>query len=155
MKQLRSFTALCMHVMRYLLGHGLLCVVHLYELRHESPGCSCIGPSPPGLQGWPVLDSNNKTFHSLKIQRPTSCSLSLYFPVTHLSLVLPHSPIHPQTFSEHPLWVRSGARDTKTTRLLPVWRKPGPWWVLKTTEAPCHQAVRSSLRTRLGKLWLV
>ena len=43
MKQLRSFTALCMHVMRYLLGHGLLCVVHLYELRHESPGCSCTG----------------------------------------------------------------------------------------------------------------
>ena len=119
--------------------------------RNQSSFC----PSPPGLQGWPVLDSNNKTFHSLKIQRPTSCSLSLYFPVTHLSLVLPHSPIHPQTFSEHPLWVRSGARDTKTTRLLPVWRKPGPWWVLKTTEAPCHQAVRSSLRTRLGKLWLV
>lgn len=77
-------------------------------------------PSPPGLQGWPVLDFNNKIFHSLKIHHPTSCSLSLCFPVTHLSLVLPHSPIHPQTCSEHPLWVRSGARDTKTMRLLSV-----------------------------------
>ena len=43
MKQLRSFTALCMQVMRHLLGHRLLGVVRLHELHHESPGCSCVG----------------------------------------------------------------------------------------------------------------
>ena len=32
-----------MRVWRYLLGHGLLCEVRLYELHHEGPGCCCIG----------------------------------------------------------------------------------------------------------------
>ena len=35
--------ALCTHITGYLLGHGLLCVVCLYELHHESPGCWCSG----------------------------------------------------------------------------------------------------------------
>ena len=35
--------ALCMHITGYLLGHGLLCVVCLYELHHDSPGCWCSG----------------------------------------------------------------------------------------------------------------
>ena len=29
--------------MRCSLGHSLLCVVGLYKLHHESPGCCCIG----------------------------------------------------------------------------------------------------------------
>ena len=36
---MRSFIAWHMYVTRYSLGHGLLCVVHLYELHCESPGC--------------------------------------------------------------------------------------------------------------------
>ena len=32
-----------MYVTRYLLGHGLLCVVSLYELHQGSPGCCCTG----------------------------------------------------------------------------------------------------------------
>lgn len=31
-----------MHIMRYWLGHRLLCVGHLYELHMKSPACSCI-----------------------------------------------------------------------------------------------------------------
>ena len=124
----------------------------VFALKRAFPNQSSFCPSPPGLQGWPVLDFNNKIIHSLKIQRPTSCSLSLYFPVTCLSLVLPHSPIHPQTFSEHTLWVPGIQRQQDCSL---YGGSPAPWWVLKTMEAPCHQAVRSSTRTRLGKLWLV
>lgn len=90
-------------------------------LRFQSSFC----PSPPGLQGWPALDFSNKIFHSLKLQHPTSCSTSLCFPETRLPWLC-LSPIHPQTFSERRLWVRPGARDTKTTRLLPAWRRLGP-----------------------------
>ena len=42
MEQLRSFVALSMHIMRYSLGHRLLCAVQMYELHHESHGCCCI-----------------------------------------------------------------------------------------------------------------
>ena len=43
MLQLKSLLVLCICITRYLLGHRLLCVVHLCELHHESPGCCCIG----------------------------------------------------------------------------------------------------------------
>ena len=43
MSQLRSRTALRMHIPGYSLAHRLLCEVRLYELHRQSPGCCCVG----------------------------------------------------------------------------------------------------------------
>lgn len=47
-KQLRSLTALCIHIRRYLLGHGLLCAMHMYNIHLKGGailllhhGCVC------------------------------------------------------------------------------------------------------------------
>ena len=40
-----------MHIMRYLLGHGL-CAVHLYELHHESPGSCYTGATLEQYHGY-------------------------------------------------------------------------------------------------------
>ena len=39
--------------MRYVLGHGW-CVVHLYELHHESPGCCCTEATMEQLHGYVI-----------------------------------------------------------------------------------------------------
>ena len=44
--------ALCMHITGYLLGHGLLCVVCLYKLHRESPGCCCLGATLERHRGY-------------------------------------------------------------------------------------------------------
>ena len=44
--------ALCIHITRYLLGYGLLYVVHLYELHHESPGCCFTGATLEWYHGY-------------------------------------------------------------------------------------------------------
>ena len=43
MQQLSSFMELCMYVTRYLLGCGLLCAVHLYELHHKARAAAALG----------------------------------------------------------------------------------------------------------------
>ena len=53
-EQLRSFVALRMHIMRYSLGHKLLCAVRLYELHHESHGCCCIGATLEQPHGYVI-----------------------------------------------------------------------------------------------------
>lgn len=119
-------------------------------LRFQSSFC----PSPPGLQGWPALDFSNKIFHSLKLQHPTSCSMSLCF----LRLACPGSAFH-QYIRRHLVSAVSGSdRVPGTQRQQDCSLRGGgsaPWWVLTTTDVPFHQAVKSSMRTRLGKLWLV
>ena len=120
-------------------------------LRNQSSFC----PSPPGLQGWPILDFDNKIFHSLKLQHPTSCSMSLCFPETRL----PWFCLIHQYIRRHLVSTLSGSdRVPGIQRQQDCSLRGGglaPWWVLTTTEVPFHQAVKSSMRTRLGKLWLV
>lgn len=108
-----------------------------------------------GCKDGPVLDFNNQIFHSLKIQHPTSCSMSLCFPVIRL----PWFCLIHQYIRRHLVSTLSGSdRVPGIQRQQDCSLRGGssvPWWVLTTTEARCHQAVRSSMRTRLGKLWLV
>ena len=44
----------CMCIIRYRLGHGLLCVVRPCELHHESPGCCCSGATLERYNGYVI-----------------------------------------------------------------------------------------------------
>ena len=60
-----------MCVVRYLFGHELLCVVCLYKLPHESPGCCCIGATLEKHHNYVVYEDMLWLYYGHVVASPT------------------------------------------------------------------------------------